>query len=147
MQNYWKDIVLTSVGTMFWKSIFEIFGILLLILFLVCETRIMCQPCSTISVQMWSSMGALLILVYGILLVTLDWPSLYRNIVLDFCFWVLVCSLWTGQEDYNRLRPLSYRGADVFILAFSLISKASYENVSKKVRNFVMFEWYVFIYF
>ncbi|KAG6403367.1 hypothetical protein SASPL_135585 [Salvia splendens] len=37
-----------------------------------------------------------------------------------------------GQEDYNRLRPLSYRGADVFILAFSLISKASYENVSKK---------------
>ena len=39
--------------------------------------------------------------------------------------------MFTGQEDYNRLRPLSYRGADVFILAFSLISKASYENVSK----------------
>lgn len=39
-----------------------------------------------------------------------------------------------GQEDYNRLRPLSYRGADVFILAFSLISKASYENVAKKVK-------------
>ncbi|KAI3795554.1 hypothetical protein L1987_38209 [Smallanthus sonchifolius] len=37
-----------------------------------------------------------------------------------------------GQEDYNRLRPLSYRGADVFMLAFSLISKASYENISKK---------------
>ncbi|KAE9593376.1 putative small GTPase superfamily, P-loop containing nucleoside triphosphate hydrolase [Lupinus albus] len=42
--------------------------------------------------------------------------------------------LWdtAGQEDYNRLRPLSYRGADVFLLAFSLISRASYENVSKK---------------
>ncbi|RVW95913.1 Rac-like GTP-binding protein 7 [Vitis vinifera] len=42
--------------------------------------------------------------------------------------------LWdtAGQEDYNRLRPLSYRGADVFLLAFSLISKASYENISKK---------------
>ncbi|KAJ4902244.1 hypothetical protein Rs2_16195 [Raphanus sativus] len=42
--------------------------------------------------------------------------------------------LWNtaGQEDYNRLRPLSYCGADFFILAFSLISKASYENVSKK---------------
>ncbi|KAL4573899.1 hypothetical protein LXL04_020720 [Taraxacum kok-saghyz] len=42
--------------------------------------------------------------------------------------------LWdtAGQEDYNRLRPLSYCGADVFILAFSLISKASYENVCKK---------------
>lgn len=44
---------------------------------------------------------------------------------------------FVGQEDYNRLRPLSYRGADVFILAFSLISKASYENVAKKVRVFV----------
>ncbi|KAH7668623.1 Small monomeric GTPase protein [Dioscorea alata] len=42
--------------------------------------------------------------------------------------------LWdtAGQEDYNRLRPLSYRGADVFILAFSVISKPSFENVSKK---------------
>ncbi|XP_078431870.1 rac-like GTP-binding protein 2 [Wolffia australiana] len=42
--------------------------------------------------------------------------------------------LWdtAGQEDYSRLRPLSYRGADVFVLAFSLISKASYENVLKK---------------
>ncbi|KAF9626321.1 hypothetical protein IFM89_032170 [Coptis chinensis] len=42
--------------------------------------------------------------------------------------------LWdtAGQEDYNRLRPLSYRGADVFVLAFSLVSRASYENVFKK---------------
>ncbi|TYK29702.1 rac-like GTP-binding protein ARAC7 [Cucumis melo var. makuwa] len=37
-----------------------------------------------------------------------------------------------SQEDYSRLRPLSYRGADVFVVAFSLISKASYENVLKK---------------
>lgn len=41
---------------------------------------------------------------------------------------------FTGQEDYNRLRPLSYRGADVFVLAFSLVSRASYENVLKKVN-------------
>lgn len=41
----------------------------------------------------------------------------------------------SGQEDYNRLRPLSYRGADVFLLAFSLTSKASYENIYKKVIN------------
>ncbi|KAK1311569.1 Rac-like GTP-binding protein 2 [Acorus calamus] len=42
--------------------------------------------------------------------------------------------LWdtAGQEDYSRLRPLSYRGADIFVLAFSLISRASYENVMKK---------------
>jgi len=41
--------------------------------------------------------------------------------------------MFVGQEDYNRLRPLSYRGADVFVLAFSLVSRASYENVLKKV--------------
>lgn len=40
-----------------------------------------------------------------------------------------------GQEDYSRLRPLSYRGADVFILSFSLTSRASYENVHKKVHS------------
>ncbi|XWS26829.1 hypothetical protein CRYUN_Cryun26dG0063600 [Craigia yunnanensis] len=42
--------------------------------------------------------------------------------------------LWdtAGQEDYSRLRPLSYRGTDIFVLAFSLISRASYENVLKK---------------
>jgi len=43
------------------------------------------------------------------------------------------CTVFLGQEDYNRLRPLSYRGADVFVLAFSLVSHASYENVLKKV--------------
>lgn len=45
----------------------------------------------------------------------------------------LFAILLIGQEDYNRLRPLSYRAADVFVLAFSLISRASYENVQKKV--------------
>ncbi|XP_023908443.1 rac-like GTP-binding protein RAC1 [Quercus suber] len=54
------------------------------------------------------------------------------NVVVDGS--IVNLGLWdtAGQEDYNRLRPLSYRGADVFLLAFSLISKASYENISKK---------------
>ncbi|KAL5213029.1 hypothetical protein ABZP36_023876 [Zizania latifolia] len=38
-----------------------------------------------------------------------------------------------GQEDYSRLRPLSYRGTYVFIMS-SLISRASYENVQKKLK-------------
>jgi hypothetical protein len=46
---------------------------------------------------------------------------------------VLMITSFAGQEDYNRLRPLSYRGADVFVLAFSLVSRASYENIMKKV--------------
>ncbi|XP_041023066.1 rac-like GTP-binding protein RAC13 isoform X1 [Juglans microcarpa x Juglans regia] len=54
------------------------------------------------------------------------------NVVVDGS--IVNVGLWdtAGQEDYNRLRPLSYRGADVFLLAFSLISKASFENISKK---------------
>ncbi|XP_040862359.1 rac-like GTP-binding protein RAC1-like isoform X1 [Glycine max] len=54
--------------------------------------------------------------------------------------------LWdtAGQEDYNRLRPLSYRGADVFLLAFSLISRASYENVAKKV-SLAFFFFFCFV--
>lgn len=37
----------------------------------------------------------------------------------------------TGQGEYNRIRSLSYRGENVSLVVFSLISKASYKNISK----------------
>jgi len=42
--------------------------------------------------------------------------------------------LWdtAGQEDYDRLRPLSYPQTDVFLVCFSIISRASFENVKAK---------------
>merc|ERR1711981_999026 len=42
--------------------------------------------------------------------------------------------LWdtAGQEDYDRLRPLSYPQTDVFLICFSVVSNASFENVKQK---------------
>lgn len=47
---------------------------------------------------------------------------------------IIQLSLWdtAGQEDFDKLRPLSYNLTDVFILCFSLISKISYNNISNK---------------
>ena len=43
-------------------------------------------------------------------------------------------SLWdtAGQEEYDRLRPLSYPQTDVFLLCYSVISPTSFENVGAK---------------
>lgn len=43
-------------------------------------------------------------------------------------------SLWdtAGQEDYEKLRPLSYPNTDVFLLCFSLVNPTSLKNVFEK---------------
>jgi small GTP-binding protein len=43
-------------------------------------------------------------------------------------------NLWdtAGQEEYDRLRPLSYTQTDIFLICFSVVEPSSFQNVSSK---------------
>lgn len=49
-------------------------------------------------------------------------------------------ALWdtAGQEEYDRLRPLSYPGSHVILLCYSIESLDSLENVLEKVFTTIM---------
>lgn len=49
-------------------------------------------------------------------------------------FYQVELALWdtAGQEDYDRLRPLSYPDTDVILMCFSVDSPDSLENIPEK---------------
>ena len=50
-------------------------------------------------------------------------------------------ALWdtAGQEDYDRLRPLSYPDSHVILICFAVDSPDSLDNVQEKVEFFLFF--------
>lgn len=63
-------------------------------------------------------------------------PTVFDNYVVNLTAGEqnIELGLWdtAGQEEYDRLRPLSYANANVFLLCFSLVSAVSFENVTAK---------------
>jgi len=71
-------------------------------------------------------------------------PTVFENYVADIEVDTkqVELALWdtAGQEDYDRLRPLSYPDTDVILMCFSIDSPDSLENIPEKwtpeVRHF-----------
>lgn len=63
-------------------------------------------------------------------------PTVFENYM--SAFWVdnkpVELALWdtAGQEDYDRLRPLSYPDADIVLICFSISYPESFYNVDEK---------------
>lgn len=52
----------------------------------------------------------------------------------SFHFFLLTnpCAPTAGQEDYDKLRPLSYPQTDVFLICFAVNSRTSFDNLREK---------------
>jgi len=63
-------------------------------------------------------------------------PTVFENYTapIDHNDKKILLHLWdtAGQEDYDRLRPLSYPGSDIVILCFSLVTESSFDSVREK---------------
>jgi Ras homolog gene family, member A len=58
-------------------------------------------------------------------------------------------ALWdtAGQEDYDRLRPLSYPDSHVILICFAVDSPDSLDNVQEKVRFADIYICWAFLHF
>lgn len=65
-------------------------------------------------------------------------PTVFENYVTQVSFEgkEVELALWdtAGQEEYDRLRPLSYPESDVILIVFSVDFPTSLANVTDKVR-------------
>ena len=64
-------------------------------------------------------------------------PTVYHNFAPNVevdgrLVFLKLCDTAGRNEDYDRLRPLSYPQTDVFLVCFSLVSPASFKNIKVK---------------
>ncbi|KAL7714802.1 Ras-like GTP-binding protein RHO1 [Entamoeba marina] len=63
-------------------------------------------------------------------------PTVFENFshVLKYKNEEYILHLWdtAGQEEYDRLRPLSYSDSDVVLLCFAVNNRTSFENITAK---------------
>lgn len=52
---------------------------------------------------------------------------------------VLCVCVLSGQDDYDRLRPLSYQDANLILVCYDVTNPTSYDNVLIKVHLHVVF--------
>ena len=66
-------------------------------------------------------------------------PTVFENYVADVSIgsWQFEVALWdtAGQEDYDRLRPLSYPDSHLVVISFAIDYPDSLDNVRGKVGN------------
>ena len=60
-------------------------------------------------------------------LINIVWMQMLSNCQVELALWDTA-----GQEDYDRLRPLSYPDTDVILMCFSVDSPDSLENIPEK---------------
>jgi len=69
-------------------------------------------------------------------------PTVFDNYVVNITAGneTIELGLWdtAGQEEYDRLRPLSYANANVFLICFAVVNPISYDNISYKWHPEVM---------
>jgi hypothetical protein len=66
-------------------------------------------------------------------------PTVFQNtsVIIDFNSIHYEVALWdtAGQDEYARLRPLSYPGSDAFLLCFGIDQPDSFYNITTKVLD------------
>jgi len=69
-------------------------------------------------------------------------PTVFDNYVVNITAGneTIELGLWdtAGQEEYDRLRPLSYANANVFLICFAVVNPISFDNITHKWHPEVM---------